>query len=77
MTFQATVLYIEDDEASRVLVERVLTYAGYRCSPAGRWMESTGPRTTPIILTDINLPDPGARIAVRLLDSCQDCASWR
>ncbi|RPI98197.1 MAG: response regulator, partial [Chloroflexi bacterium] len=30
MVNKATILYIEDDEASRSLVRRVLTYAGYK-----------------------------------------------
>jgi len=70
MTFQATVLYIEDDEASRVLVERVLTYAGYRVLIASRALDGIDmarKHRPDLILTDINLPDlSGREIAVRL-----------
>jgi len=75
MTFQATVLYIEDDEASRVLVERVLTYAGYRVLIASRALDGIDlarKHHPDLILTDINLPDlSGREIAVRLRSDSQ------
>ncbi|MCS7070605.1 MAG: hybrid sensor histidine kinase/response regulator [Anaerolinea sp.] len=55
-----TVLYIEDDDASRLLVERTLTFAGYRVLTAARGLEGIdlARRELPdLILTDINLPD--------------------
>lgn len=70
MTFQATVLYIEDDEACRVLVERVLTYAGYRVLIASRALDGIDmarKHRPDLILTDVNLPDlSGREIAIRL-----------
>jgi signal transduction histidine kinase len=70
MTQQATILYIEDDEASRVLIQRVLTYAGYRVLIASRALEGIdlAKKYRPdLILTDINLPDlSGREITVRL-----------
>jgi len=75
MTFQATVLYIEDDEASRVLVERVLTYAGYRVLIASRALDGIDlarKHHPDLILTDINLPDlSGRELAVRLRSDSQ------
>jgi signal transduction histidine kinase len=55
-----TILYIEDDDASRLLVERTLTFAGYRVLTAARGLEGIdlARRELPdLILTDINLPD--------------------
>lgn len=70
MTQQATILYIEDDEASRVLIQRVLTHAGYRVLVASRALEGLdlAKKFRPdLILTDINLPDlSGREITVRL-----------
>ncbi|HEX3052022.1 MAG TPA: hybrid sensor histidine kinase/response regulator [Aggregatilineaceae bacterium] len=70
MTQQATILYIEDDEASRVLIQRVLTYSGYRVLVASRGLEGLdlAKKFRPdLILTDINLPDlSGREITVRL-----------
>jgi signal transduction histidine kinase len=70
MTQQRTILYIEDDEASRVLIERVLTYAGYKVLIATRALEGIdlARRHRPdLILTDINLPDlSGREITIRL-----------
>lgn len=70
MTKQATILYIEDDEASRSLVQRVLVYSGYKVLIATRALEGIdlAKRHLPdLILTDINLPDlSGREITVRL-----------
>lgn len=55
-----TILYIEDDDASRTLVERTLKFAGYRVLTAARGLEGIdmARRELPdLILTDINLPD--------------------
>jgi signal transduction histidine kinase len=55
-----TILYIEDDPASRRLVERALTYAGYKVLVAERGLQGIdlARKTQPdLILTDINLPD--------------------
>lgn len=55
-----TILYIEDDPASRKLVERTLRFAGYRVLTAERGLEGIdiARRELPdLILTDINLPD--------------------
>ncbi len=70
MSQQATILYIEDDEASRVLIQRILTYSGYRVLAASRGLEGLdlAKKFRPdLILTDINLPDlSGREITVRL-----------
>jgi signal transduction histidine kinase len=59
-----TILYIEDDPASRSLVERTLSHAGYRVLVAERGLDGIdiARRETPdLILTDINLPDLSGR----------------
>jgi signal transduction histidine kinase len=59
-----TILYIEDDPASRSLVERTLKHAGYRVLVAERGLEGIdiARRERPdLILTDINLPDLSGR----------------
>ncbi len=70
MTKQATILYIEDDEASRSLVQRVLAYSGYKILIATRALEGIDlakKHQPDLILTDINLPDlNGREIIVRL-----------
>ena len=70
MAKQATVLYIEDDAASRSLVQRVLTYAGYKVLIATRALEGIDlakKHQPDLILTDINMPDlSGREIIVRL-----------
>jgi signal transduction histidine kinase len=67
---QTTILYIEDDEASRMLVQRILTYAGYKVLIASRALEGIDLAKSykpDLILTDINLPDlSGREITVRL-----------
>jgi CheY-like chemotaxis protein len=70
MTKQATILYIEDDEASRSLVQRVLVYSGYKVLIATRALDGIDmakKHLPDLILTDINLPDlSGREITVRL-----------
>lgn len=65
-----TILYIEDDPASRRLVERTLSFAGYHVLVAERGLEGVdlARRHQPdLILTDINLPDlSGQEIASTL-----------
>jgi len=65
-----TILYIEDDPASRSLVERTLKFAGYRVLVAECGLDGIdmARRETPdLILTDINLPDlTGREITTRL-----------
>jgi signal transduction histidine kinase len=59
-----TILYIEDDPASRSLVERTLNHAGYRVLVAERGLEGIDiarKETPDLILTDINLPDLSGR----------------
>jgi signal transduction histidine kinase len=65
-----TILYIEDDPASRRLVERTLNDAGYSVMLAERGLDGIdlARRVNPdLILTDINLPDlNGQEIAITL-----------
>lgn len=59
-----TILYIEDDPASRQLVERALKHMGYRVLLAERGLDGIdiARRESPdLILTDINLPDLSGR----------------
>lgn len=59
-----TILYIEDDPASRKLVERTLLYAGYRLLMADTGLTGIdmARREVPdLVLTDINLPDISGR----------------
>lgn len=59
-----TILYIEDDPASRMLVERALKHAGYKVLVAERGLDGIdiARREHPdLILTDINLPDVSGR----------------
>jgi len=63
-SIKRTILYIEDDPASRSLVERTLSHAGYRVLVAERGLEGIdmARRESPdLILTDINLPDLSGR----------------
>src|SRR5690349_5426933 len=67
-----TILYIEDDAASRSLVERTLRYGGYRVLIADCGLDGidTARRETPdLILTDINLPDMSGREITTMLRS--------
>jgi signal transduction histidine kinase len=67
---QLTILYIEDDDASRILVERLLKHSGYEVLIACRALEGIDmakKHRPDLILTDINLPDmSGREITVRL-----------
>ncbi|MEP7293109.1 MAG: hybrid sensor histidine kinase/response regulator [Chloroflexota bacterium] len=65
-----TILYIEDDPASRSLVERTLRYGGYRvliadCGLDG--IDSARREVPDLILTDINLPDMNGREITTML----------
>jgi signal transduction histidine kinase len=67
-----TILYIEDDPASRSLVERTLRYGGYRVLLEERALDGidTARRELPdLILTDINLPDMSGREVTTVLRS--------
>jgi len=67
---EGTILYIEDDDDSRVMVERILARAGYRVLVAARALEGIDlarQHLPDLILADINLPDmSGREIAIRL-----------
>ncbi len=67
-----TILYIEDDAASRSLVERTLRYGGYRVLIAECGLDGidAARREEPdLILTDINLPDMSGREITTMLRS--------
>lgn len=69
---KATILYIEDDLASRSLVERTLRHAGYQmlvadCGLAG--IDIARREQPDLILTDINLPDLSGREITTMLRS--------
>ena len=67
---QKTILYIEDDAASRSLVERTLRYGGYRVLIAECGLDGIdmARREEPdLILTDINLPDMSGREITTML----------
>lgn len=67
-----TILYIEDDPASRMLVERTLRFAGYTVLVAERGLEGIdiARRVQPdLVLTDINLPDISGREITTMLRS--------
>jgi len=71
-TTKATILYIEDDPASRALVERTLRHAGYSVLVADTGLQGIdlARRETPdLILTDINLPDLSGREVTTTLRS--------
>jgi signal transduction histidine kinase len=64
ITTKPTILYIEDDPASRSLVERTLRHAGYNvlvaeCGLQG--IDLARSELPDLILTDINLPDLSGR----------------
>ncbi|GAB4575236.1 MAG: hybrid sensor histidine kinase/response regulator [Anaerolineae bacterium] len=67
---RATILYIEDDPGSRILVQRTLEYAGYTVHVAGSGLSGIdmAKRHRPdLILMDINLPDlSGREVTTRL-----------
>jgi len=66
----STILYIEDDQASRHLVKRALTKAGYRVILAERGLQGIDfarKERPDLILTDVDLPDmSGYEIATAL-----------
>jgi signal transduction histidine kinase len=67
-----TILYIEDDPASRMLVERTLKYAGYNVLVAENGLDGIdiARRVMPdLVLTDINLPDISGREITTMLRS--------
>ena len=70
MAEKITVLYIEDDPGSRLLVERMLTFAGYEVSVASCGIDGIdmAEREPPsIILMDMDLPDlSGREVTTRL-----------
>ena len=60
MTQPATILYIEDDDAGRLMIQRALTYAGYRVVVASGGLQGLDLARThrpDLILTNIDLPD--------------------
>lgn len=65
-----TILYIEDDPGSQILVQRMLSFAGYRVVVASRGLEGIDMaiKTSPdLILMDVNLPDlSGREVTTRL-----------
>ena len=65
-----TILYIEDDPASRLLVDRTLRFAGYDVLVADCGLDGIdlARETLPdLILTDINLPDISGREVTTML----------
>src|SRR2546421_5472000 len=64
MTQNTTILYIEDDPGSQILVQRALAFAGYRVVVASRGIEGIDmavKEMPDLILMDINLPDLSGR----------------
>lgn len=70
MAEKVTILYIEDDPGSQSLVQRMLTFAGYRVLVASRGIEGLDvafKEMPDLILMDINLPDlSGREVTTRL-----------
>ncbi|MHB8625074.1 MAG: hybrid sensor histidine kinase/response regulator [Aggregatilineales bacterium] len=70
MPDRATILYIEDDPSSRQLIQRTLTFAGYRVlvAPCGLDGIDFAKRELPdLILMDMDLPDlSGREVTTRL-----------
>ena len=59
-----SILYIEDDPASRSLVERTLKYGGYKVFIAACGLDGIDMarhEVPDLILTDLNLPDMSGR----------------
>ena len=72
MSNPKTILYIEDDPASRTLVERTLKFAGYHVLVAEnglRGVDMARTETLDMVLTDINLPDISGREVTTMLRS--------
>jgi signal transduction histidine kinase len=69
-TTKATIVYIEDDTASRMLVQRVLGNKGFEVHVASNGLDGIAivrEKRPQLILTDINLPDmDGREITTRL-----------
>src|SRR5512143_4166829 len=64
MNEKTTILYIEDDPGSQMLVQRTLAFAGYRVVIASRGLEGldmAAKEMPDLILMDINLPDLSGR----------------
>src|SRR5258708_5273656 len=64
MSNRATILYIEDDPGSQQLVQRALTFVGYKVLVASRGIEGLDlaiQQPPDLILMDINLPDLSGR----------------
>jgi signal transduction histidine kinase len=64
MNEKTTILYIEDDPGSQMLVQRTLAFAGYRVVIAARGLEGldmAAKELPDLILMDINLPDLSGR----------------
>src|SRR5579859_3164559 len=70
MPDRATILYIEDDPSSRQLIQRTLTFAGYRVLVAACGLDEIdfAKRELPdLILMDMDLPDlSGREVTTRL-----------
>ena len=69
---QYTILYIEDDASSRLLVDRTLRFAGYKVFIAERGLEGIDlarAEHPDLILTDIDLPDISGRELTTMLRS--------
>jgi signal transduction histidine kinase len=67
-----TILYIEDDPASRMLVERTLRFAGYQVLVAETGLSGVDmarAHELDLVLTDINLPDISGREVTTMLRS--------
>ena len=63
-TPKATILYVEDDPDSQILIHRILTHNGYRVliAPTGLdGLDMARQHHPDLILTDINLPDMSGR----------------
>src|SRR5450631_993742 len=74
MPNRATILYIEDDPGSQLLVQRALSFVGYKVLVASRGIEGLDlavKQSPDLILMDINLPDLSGREVTTKLRSDQ------
>src|SRR5450432_363360 len=74
MPTKATILYIEDDPGSQLLVQRALSFVGYKVLVASRGIEGLDlavKQPPDLILMDINLPDLSGREVTTKLRSDQ------